>query len=542
MSKNAVAIDDADSIRRFIASMNNVNQNTGTSGSSSSGQAPSERSLNTLTDNEKVSDELGASLPDKSATVVTPLKPSGHTSIFEQSPESHPSPQISGLQAPHNTPKTRPSSPRTAPKQTHCEDVNDAIFDYVQNVKGVPLSDSMWAPYKHGVYKPSLLSGPRSGARDLTPSKVVHVNPAINDSFARMSFKAADADVHGGERVLSSSNSKSRRSKPTTISESAPTYESLRAGEDTITAEGSSIVATLGNVESSDPAQPVAKENATQPSPNTAMVPPHLRTKHDPSWSSGKVLSEQMKGSTDHVLSKETLGSQSHLPSLASSTSGGLPAKTSENESPGQLSKTTTITSNATKDNELTSTKIFGGVAHKPGKTSANVVGNEGLDNDERESLLKHLSLLQKSRVLSSEQLKMLKAIENQLHPTPPIPASAYRPVEPSWSPSTSANEAEPANALSRSTKSPGLMERIASASPNDLATQKEATSGKSLPIPTSSSSKEPENLEKALYFKAWPRSEERDRPGRSWSLGLTSNVLRILYFPKHPFQAPKNF
>ena len=48
----------------------------------------------------------------------------------------------------------------------------------------------MWAP-RSARYKPSTLSGARS-ANVLTPSKAVKPNPATNETFDRMSFRAAD--------------------------------------------------------------------------------------------------------------------------------------------------------------------------------------------------------------------------------------------------------------------------------------------------------------------------------------------------------------
>ena len=64
-------------------------------------------------------------------------------------------------------------------------------------MKGVPLSESIWAP-KHLPHQQSLLKGPRTPSRDLTPIKAVEPNPAINDTFTRMSFKAADTAIRPG--------------------------------------------------------------------------------------------------------------------------------------------------------------------------------------------------------------------------------------------------------------------------------------------------------------------------------------------------------
>ena len=120
------------------------------------------------------------------------------------SPEPHPkpSPHISGLRAPNNTPKTAASSPFLAAVITHNEDVADALGDYVNNMEGRPLSESMWAPgYGSARHKPTVLSGNRS-AQVLTPIKAVDHNPSINDTFDRMSFKVADPNHKVDENLI----------------------------------------------------------------------------------------------------------------------------------------------------------------------------------------------------------------------------------------------------------------------------------------------------------------------------------------------------
>ena len=64
----------------------------------------------------------------------------------------------------------------------------------------------MWAPGSAG-YKSSRLSGGHS-TRALTPVKAVEPNPAINDTFDRMSFKAADPDYKIGKNLIGDHNTK----------------------------------------------------------------------------------------------------------------------------------------------------------------------------------------------------------------------------------------------------------------------------------------------------------------------------------------------
>ena len=117
-----------------------------------------------------------------------------------------PSPSLAGLKAPHNTPKTAASSPRLTAGNTHNEDVAEALSDYVSTLDGRSLSDSIWAPGSAG-YKTSKLGGRRSTS-NFSPVKFVEPNPAINDTFDRMSFKAADPDYKIGKSLIGDHNTK----------------------------------------------------------------------------------------------------------------------------------------------------------------------------------------------------------------------------------------------------------------------------------------------------------------------------------------------
>ena len=144
--------------------------------------------------------------------VITPIRStttSGHINGHDMSPEEDylkPSPYLAGLKAPHNTPKTAASSPRLTAGNTHNEDVAEALSDYVSALDGRPLSDSMWAPGS-AAYKSSKLSGRRSTS-NFSPVKFVEPNPAINDTFDRMSFKAADPDYKIGKSLIGDHNTK----------------------------------------------------------------------------------------------------------------------------------------------------------------------------------------------------------------------------------------------------------------------------------------------------------------------------------------------
>lgn len=211
-----MALDDADNIRRFILQIkgqsNQSDLNTLTSPPTSQHDRPAdEQGLTIATVGSKLTDKF-----DKSDGATTPPHAtiSGQDNHHLTSPEAHPkpSPHFSGLRAPFNTPKTAASSPRLAAANTHNEDVADAFSQYVNTVSSRPLSESMWAPGS-ARYRTSTLSGARS-ANALTPIKAVEHNPAINDTFDRMSFKAADPNHKIGENLIGDRVTRSATSEP----------------------------------------------------------------------------------------------------------------------------------------------------------------------------------------------------------------------------------------------------------------------------------------------------------------------------------------
>ncbi|KAF6224688.1 hypothetical protein HO173_012250 [Letharia columbiana] len=137
------------------------------------------------------------------------------------SPEVHPkqSPHVSGLRASYNTPKTVASSPRLGAANTHNEDVAEAFAAYVNSVETRPLSESIWAPanVRHRSGGPSTLGG-AAHSKVLIPVKAVEPNPAINETFDRMSFRAADANQKMGEKLIGDGLTRSVFSKaPSTM-------------------------------------------------------------------------------------------------------------------------------------------------------------------------------------------------------------------------------------------------------------------------------------------------------------------------------------
>ena len=189
MTRPPLDLDDPETVGRFLSTMR-------------SRAAFSQNPI--LTDNGEV--ERAAPSPgpinglqrhggDESTT------PARHSPPTDDSPphnfQPRPSPSPCGLLPPNNTPLTAPVSPKPVAKDKESPiqnptAVGEALYDYVQSIEGVPLSESMWAP-KTAFHRPSFLKEPRAASRELTPIKAVEPNPDINDTSTRMSFKAADA-------------------------------------------------------------------------------------------------------------------------------------------------------------------------------------------------------------------------------------------------------------------------------------------------------------------------------------------------------------
>ncbi|KAL9104988.1 MAG: hypothetical protein Q9163_000160 [Psora crenata] len=111
--------------------------------------------------------------------------------------QPRPYPGSQGLMPPHNTPLTIPVRPKPiaedgeSPVQSPTA-VGDALYEYVQSIDGVPLSESMWAPQNIS-HRQSIPRGPRPSSQDLTAVEDVESKPAIHVTSSRMSQDAADA-------------------------------------------------------------------------------------------------------------------------------------------------------------------------------------------------------------------------------------------------------------------------------------------------------------------------------------------------------------
>ena len=295
-----MGVDDAGVMQHFLSKIKDEpkQSNIGASNARLTVQQDQPRSVLAYMDG-KQSDAY-----NKSEGAKTPQHATfpGHDNHHFTSSESHPkpSPHVSGLKAPYNTPKNAPSSPRMMAMNTHNEEVGKALSEYVKNMDSRPLSESIWAPSSTH-YKSSTLGGERS-LKFLTPVKAVEPNPAINDTFDRMSFKAADLDQKPGENLIGDHLTRSLRSKASaTVSQPSVLVEKVHGDkvdnfdqakldhmscEDFKPATEAVQKAQKAQIKSDEVVKAnspytihsniIGKENKAPPA-NKAGVPPHLR-------------------------------------------------------------------------------------------------------------------------------------------------------------------------------------------------------------------------------------------------------------------------
>lgn len=92
----------------------------------------------------------------------------------------------------------------------HNGEVSVALSEFVNNMQGKPLSDSYWAPANVAARAAATARGGAPAIpRNLTPTSIVTPNPAINDTFERMSFRAADHDHKIGGNIFGDRNTRS---------------------------------------------------------------------------------------------------------------------------------------------------------------------------------------------------------------------------------------------------------------------------------------------------------------------------------------------
>ena len=210
MTKPHVGVDSAEAINRFIAQMrsgSNTSNGTAVIPRQAAPESVPEHLNHTVSTTRDLSDRAGV---NRSEPVEFPITRLSHsTTPNRSSPPSSghqatTSPDFDGLRAPQNTPKTNPPSPRVSPGRRNDDElaeVSHVVSTIVGTLDTKPLSQSICAPGS-GEYRRSSLGAFSTPSRDLTPVSVVKANPAINDSFTRMSFKAADSNHEIGRPLI----------------------------------------------------------------------------------------------------------------------------------------------------------------------------------------------------------------------------------------------------------------------------------------------------------------------------------------------------
>ena len=550
-----MALDDADSIKLFISRMNSTTLTSPPTTTTTTlhdqvanGHIDTAHTDNVIDDTKHITENQY----NQSEGAKTPPRPKLAVQNHLTSPEPHPkpSPHISGLKAPQNTPKTAASSPRLAAANTHDEDVAEALSDYVNNMDGRPLSDSIWAPGS-ARHKSSVLSGNRS-TRVLTPIKAVDHNPSINDTFDRMSFKAADPDdkvenligdhvtqflfskapplffnkfavlpdqVHGDK--ANDVHAKTEAASDEDLGPSAHTDTTKKvqseidgASKDnfetayTDTVEEFSAKADSASGEdlpNSAQTDRIKKENDV-PSASKAYVPPHLR------------------GSSQ----KPDSGTQPAAQELEQVVDKNVPAAIESSSS--KSSQTPSSSDRKPASSEFTGKTVTGPPRYEgtyPNLTSKNAGPVKNANSDFIATLIGHL---QERGPLAPEHLVVLKSVEYQLRVRESSAhdkdGQAVTGVEPE--PERRFFESNPlqlARQMSYDSKKrapsalPYLKASLPRVSENEIrvatnGAEPKVTTGPAGGKTLKGAPSEGEDLEHKTIFEAWPKVEERSRPG----------------------------
>ena len=523
-----VKLDDAENIRRFVSQMRTSSSSSNglnaSSASTPSGSPPKQRN-ETRTSNSPETNCFGnhrtqpIDIPSKmSSNDSTPTRNS--LASLGVSPIS--SPHTSGVRPPANTPKTQPASPHVGPTLTHNEEVGDALTDWVKNMDGKPLSDSMWAP-KPGSHRHSLLCGARVPSRDLTPVKIVDVKPEVNDSFARMSFKAADSDIKAVKDLPHTGNTSPPSSKhgdkpsPTTASgttqkleadlvpvpgcgsikapHSAAKYYTFADDEAGFKAPTASSGGFKSNSRETVLPKSIEKKNVASPTAASG-VPPHSRGGGTSQSSTGtaKDLASQMLTAVPNLSHADALKAQ--FPQQLAS-----PFETPSSKSPGAKA------ANTTSPSEPQQAPVEDGLI-----STLKALELDGSLGPDEKVLLKNLT----NRVViqsSSQDTVTAKLADKAAEPSLPhgfINKWASKPKDPLHTrPDASPKAAEPASAADSkdSLKSTAAPLGTSKADPQMNSFDSKTTV-------TAKSCEDLEDLEHKTHFNEWPQLQQRDRPG----------------------------
>jgi len=148
MTGKPVHIDDTETLRRFVRSMSAAR------GSYTPSTLPTAETKPSTSASVAVGSTAGTEVITLGTTPsnTSPMSlERDHGTYASWSPEEHPapSPHVAGLRVPQNTPHTSPSSPCMFPSKPQGSSdielpgtfVGETIYNYVQGIKGVPLSE-----------------------------------------------------------------------------------------------------------------------------------------------------------------------------------------------------------------------------------------------------------------------------------------------------------------------------------------------------------------------------------------------------------------
>ena len=543
MTKPNVGVDSAETINRFIAQMR-----SGSNTSSGAAVIPRQASPESVPERRDDSvfangDVSNRATVHRTEPIDIPITRSSHSTTPNRNSPASPghhattSPHVSGLRPPQNTPKTNPASPRVSPGRSYDDelaDVSHVVSTIVGTLDTKPLSQSIWAP-KSGEYHRSSLSAFSTPSRDLTPVRVVEANPAINDSFTRMSFKAADSDDEIGRPLIGEhlykshppkSASKQIKSIPSRSkkleAEIVPIADrgfvkashSAENGSPTLRADGNKV--RFQASPSPDTPKPltfsnlIQKESAASPNARKSSLPPHIRiasnssqatigssiaqstgldTEPPPTISAPRTVSDgsQKNSSTSGHTDQATIGSNQQVPT----TTAGTEIHSSESTTSvpddylvAALQKLESIGTLQPEESALLAdlaSRILRRTTGTEPSGASNSIGETG-DMD------------LPNKFLDKWASKPKNTKENVGVPTTAIGAPSNHTVKPAADP---AAVREPSKALSQPVE----------------ASQRQPLAAK-VTNAVAKPGKDSEDREHKTFFNAWPQLEQRDRPG----------------------------
>ena len=543
MTKPNVGVDSAETINRFIAQMrsgSNTPSGAAVIPRQASPESVPEQRDDPVFANGNVSNRATV---HRTEPIDIPITRSSHSTTPNRNSPASPghhattSPHVSGLRPPQNTPKTTPASPRVSPGRSYDDelaDVSHVVSTIVGTLDTKPLSQSIWAP-KSGEYHRSSLGAFSTPSRDLTPVRVVEANPAINDSFTRMSFKAAGSDDEIGRPLIgehlyksppSKSASKRMRRFPSRSqnleAEIVPMADSGIVKASHSAANGSPTLRADGNKvrfqASPSPETPkpltfsnlIQKESAASPSAHNSSFPPHIRTTSNSSQATiGSSIAQSNGLDTEPPPTILAPRATSDCSQKGSSTSGDTDQATIGSSqqiytiTAGTRIQSAESTTPAPKDHlvaALQKLKSIGTLKPEESALLADLTSRilrrtTGTEPSEASQSIDETGDMDlPNKFLNKWASKPKNSKENVGLPSTASGAHSNHTVKPAAGP---AAVREPSKALSQpveASQRPPLAAKVTNA--------------------TAKPGEDTEDREHKTFFNAWPQLEQRDRPG----------------------------